>query len=240
MSPTRWIQATVALTLLFAAGFVLVGNTRFEHWLKGQARQATTSQPATAGDLETLELPQESIEWVSHHRKLAAMGIMILLGSDMFLPVPSSVVMTTNGRLFGFVAGAVVSFLGSMLAWLGCYWLGRFFGWTGHRRNGNGDAVSRQVKRYGVGVLIITRPVPILAELAAAACGVARMSFGRFVLGSAAGVLPMSLVYSFVGYHYRNSRSAWVALIVAVLIPLAFYLLVAQPWRNRRKADRPA
>ncbi|MDD4890833.1 MAG: VTT domain-containing protein [Phycisphaerae bacterium] len=233
------MKTTVVLVLLFAAGFVLVGNRRFEHWLKGRAQTATTSQPATAGDEETLELSDQSVQWVDHHRKLAAMAVMVLLGSDMFLPVPSSVVMTTNGRLFGFATGTMVSFAGSMLAWIGCYWLGRLFGWTGQKKNGDGpsgDAVSRQVKRFGGGMLIVTRPVPILAELTAAACGVARMNFWRFLVGASLGVLPMSIVYAYVGNHYRDSRSPWIALVIAILIPLLLYLALARPWRKRSPA----
>src|SRR5687767_6727372 len=54
---------------------------------------------------------------------LAVAGVL-LLGVDVLLPVPSSVVMIGNGVLFGVVAGGLLSVLGGLISSALGYYLG--------------------------------------------------------------------------------------------------------------------
>ena len=207
MPKRRWIQASVLLAILFCAGGIVSFST----------------------------------DWIDKAEHLPFWWkalVMVLVGGNVLLPVPSFVVMSFNAKAFidqpPWVAFGI-SFAGSMLAWISCYWLGRLFGWTGSSGDdptadaAELDAISRNIQRYGIGPLIVTRPVPMLAELTAAACGVAKMNFWRFTMGAALGVLPMAALYTGVG-HYSDS---WVTGAVAVLAPAILYTLIARPWRNR-------
>lgn len=202
MSTSRWLQTLVALIVLFGAGFVLLGEDR-------------------------LALPAERSAW-------AAAASVALLAGDIVLPVPSSVVMTANGRLFGLAAGAAASFVGSMLAWSGCYWLGRLVGWgaQSRRRTAGDDPVSRHLRRFGVLLLIATRPAPIVAELVAASAGVARMNAWRFLLGAALGTAPTCLLYAWIGSRTHGLTASLVALAAAIVLPLSLYAIIARPWRR--------
>lgn len=202
MTRFRWLQVIVALAVLFGAGFLLLGDN-----------------PVLSG--------VKARDWLTQHGPWAAAASVAMLAGDIFLPVPSSVVMTLNGTLFGPWLGMAISFAGSMLAWLGCYGIGRLAGLAGRKPALDDDQLSKRVKRYGIGLLIATRPVPIVAELVASACGVARMSLARFLLGAALGVLPISAMYAFIGHATDGIGASWIALAIAVLLPLALYLVVS-------------
>ena len=96
---------------------------------------------------------------------VACLRLFLLIG-DVFLPVPSSLVMVTNGALFGIVLGTALSAIGS----LGAAAIG--FG-IGHR---GGSFLHRFVPvlglqqanhllhKWGMLAIILTRPFPLLAE----------------------------------------------------------------------------
>jgi uncharacterized membrane protein YdjX (TVP38/TMEM64 family) len=226
ISKSFWLQAIGIITFLFFAGLLLFRNANLESWAQGRPF------------------------W------LRAM-VMLFIGANVFLPAMSSAIMIKNATLFqdeGPLVAFLISFSGSMLAWTIWYWLGRLFGWTGRTsaapdpelaeadgndggkvhaaNNGHGDRISKNVHRYGVGALIVTRPVPILAELTAAACGIAHMNFWRFLIGAALGVAPMAALYTWMGKQYGDT---WIAPVVAVLVPCGLYLVIARPWRHRPK-----
>jgi uncharacterized membrane protein YdjX (TVP38/TMEM64 family) len=124
-----------------------------------------------------------------------------LLAGDVVLPVPSSAVMLANGLLFGWAAGAALSLGGSVAAAL----LGGIIG----RRGGallerlvptaRQVTINRALERRGTLAIILTRPVPIVAETAAILAGAAGMSLRRLGLAAAIGALPPALIYAIAG-----------------------------------------
>jgi uncharacterized membrane protein YdjX (TVP38/TMEM64 family) len=64
----------------------------------------------------------------------AALAVGLLLAADMVLPVPSSVVSTAAGALFGWLEGALVSWLGTTAGCVAAWGLGRWAGRSGLRR----------------------------------------------------------------------------------------------------------
>lgn len=176
--------------------------------------------------------------------------IMMLLGGYMFLPVPSSFLMTTNGRWFGPALGLAISFSSSMLAWISWYWLGRSLGWgvlepllAKVRRSSAaepnvtaGTWLNERFGHLGIVLLIVSRPVPLLAGLVAGAAGAVRMTWWRFLLGAALGVLPMATLYVLVGWRFGGLGNP-VALAVAVGVPALLYVLVARPFGPRKKPE---
>ncbi|MCA1683843.1 MAG: hypothetical protein LC708_01750, partial [Actinobacteria bacterium] len=65
--------------------------------------------------------------------------------------------------------------------------------------------------------IVVTRPVPILAETTAAMAGASRMPFGRAALAAAAGALPGAVVYAMAG-SLAVDASMEIVVIVTVLV----------------------
>jgi uncharacterized membrane protein YdjX (TVP38/TMEM64 family) len=159
-----------------------------------------------------------------------------LLAADVLLPVPSSLVSTASGALFGFAGGAFVSWAGMMLGCVVGWALGRSVGRAGLRRYLGEDELARAERigeRFGSAALVVSRPVPVLAEasvLFAGACGV---PFWRTMALSALANAGISLAYAAVGAFSARIDSFLLAFAGAMGLP-AIALGIAHLARRER------
>src|SRR2546429_2592444 len=118
--------------------------------------------------VEALGVPllTDPTPWMKHGGVLvAALGVGLLI-ADVLLPVPSSLVMVAHGALFGVVNGTLLSLAGSIGAALFGFAIGRRGGKllerviTAQERERADDLL----KRWGALSIVVTRPVPLLAE----------------------------------------------------------------------------
>ena len=166
----------------------------------------------------------------------AAAASVALLAADVLLPVPSSAVMIANGALFGWPAGAALSLTGSVGAAL----LGGAIG----RRGGPllerlvapdaRERVARAIAQRGALVIVVTRPVPIVAETAAILAGAAGMPPGRLAAAAAIGALPPALAYALAGSVAAGFGNGLV--VLAGVLALAGLVWLAEQRRQTAAA----
>jgi len=130
----------------------------------------------------------------------AFVGVGLLL-LDVILPVPSSVVMIAHGALFGIVFGTLLSLLGTVGAAAIAFAIGRRGGpllarLIGPQEHAKADALFR---RYGTLAVLVSRPLPLLAETVALLAGTTPMSWRKLLISSILGALPPSLLYAVTG-----------------------------------------
>ncbi|MCM0674557.1 VTT domain-containing protein [Micromonospora phytophila] len=130
----------------------------------------------------------------------AAVGVALLL-TDVAIPVPSSLVMVAHGALFGVIPGTLLSLLGGLGATLVAFGIGRrgrglLARTTTPAQRARAEAL---LARYGLIAVLITRPIPVLAETVALLAGTANLGWCRVALASTAGVLPVALLYAVAG-----------------------------------------
>ncbi len=156
----------------------------------------------------------------------AAVGVLLLIG-DVLLPVPSTLVMMANGALFGVAAGTALSMVGSLgAAWVG-FGLGRRGGPLitrivpeGERRRANA-----LLERWGDLAIVVTRPVPIVAETMAVIAGASPLSWRRMTLASLAGGLPASLLYALAGATAATFNNAVLVFALVILVAGVFWAI---------------
>ena len=156
-----------------------------------------------------------------------------LLTADVFLPVPSSVVMVAHGALFGFLPGAALSLLGGVSATLVGFALGR-------RGRGIVERVTtptqraradRLLTRWGPWAVVSTRAVPVLAETVAVLAGTSPMRWSVLLCAGAVGTAVPALLYAAAG----AGASTAVSMLLALGLALAFSgpLVVTGGWLRR-------
>jgi uncharacterized membrane protein YdjX (TVP38/TMEM64 family) len=168
-------------------------------------------------------------------RSVAALVGIALLVADVFLPIPSSLVMTAHGALFGVAGGAAVSLLGSTLSALTGFAVGRA---------GN-DAIRRIVtpaeharagallERWGVLAIAVTRPVPILAETTAILAGSSPLTWRQTAVAAFAGSLAPAFMFAWAGSHAKSVVSQiWMFFAVIAVSGVLWAV-------GRRTATRP-
>lgn len=152
---------------------------------------------------QALEVPllADPSPWLAHRGEAAALLGVGLLIADVLLPVPSSLVMIAHGALFGVVGGTLLSLAGSLGAGL--------FGFAVGRRGGplfarlvpadERQRANALLARWGDLAVVVTRPVPILAETVAVLAGASPLGWWRMAVATVAGTLPAALLYALTG-----------------------------------------
>ena len=180
--------------------------------------------------------------WMRHGGILAAaLGVSLLI-ADVLLPVPSSLVMVAHGALFGVVTGTFLSLLGSVGAAL--------FGFAIGRRGGSllerivspdeRNRADHILARWGALAVIVTRPIPLLAETVAIMAGASPLGWRRMALAALVGSLPPALLYALTGAAVANLQSTALMFGVVLLITGSFWITgrLLDPYLNARKKRR--
>ncbi len=160
-----------------------------------------------------------------------------LLAADMFLPVPSSAVITYAGGALGLIQATLVSWLGLSVGAIGGFGLARLFGETIARRFSESQDVSRMgdfTRRHGPTALVLTRALPILAEACVLMLGAGRLSWRRFLVPMLASNLLLALTYSACGVWFRESASFPLVIVASGAVPLLAALAIRRWWRPSR------
>lgn len=165
---------------------------------------------------------------------LAALGAFGLLVVDVILPVPSSVVMVLDGALFGVAAGTVVSLAGGTAASLLAFAGGRRARSRIERFVPAQERIraDRLLARWGTTAVLVTRPVPILAEAVAFMAGASPLALRPFTLATVAGTLPAAALYAVAGAAATDGDP--LAVLAAVLVlAVPFWLMTRRGARGQ-------
>lgn len=164
--------------------------------------------------------------WMQHGGVLAAaLGVGLLI-ADVFLPVPSSLVMVAHGSLFGVVVGTLLSLIGSVGAALLGFAVGRRGGKFLERvvTPAEQARANNMLERWGVLAIIVTRPIPMLAETVAIMSGASSLGWGTVALASFVGSLPPALLYALTGAAVANFQTTSLMFGVVLLVAGLFWL----------------
>jgi len=156
----------------------------------------------------------------------AVVGVGLLV-ADVVLPVPSSLVMILHGALFGVVVGTLLSLAGSLGAALFGFWIGRRGGPLFARLVPEDERLRADalLQTWGDLAIIVTRPVPILAETMAILAGASPMGWGRLLLATLAGSLPAALLYALTGATARSLDNAVLVFSLVLLVAGLFWAI---------------
>ncbi len=155
-------------------------------------------------------------------KPVVAAAIVGVLATDVFLPVPSSVVSTLGGRRLGLLGGTLASWLGMTLGAVLGFGLARWCGRPLAERFSSPEQLDRMNalgRRFGPAMLIATRPVPVLAEAAVLFLGTTELAWRRF--------LPPVVLINFVIALGYSALGDWAYLPAALVLAIAFPLLAA-------------
>lgn len=164
--------------------------------------------------------------------------VVLLLASDVVLPIPSSFVSAGAVALLGAVAGGLTIAVGMTLAaWLG-YVLGRFGGEPLARRMAGErelERARRLMDRHGNWVVLVCRGVPVLAEASTLLAGATRANPARFALVTTLGNAGLSCAYAMIGVLDLSGGWALLApFAFGIAVPAAAMLAVGQRWPGPR------
>jgi membrane protein DedA with SNARE-associated domain len=180
-------------------------------------------------------------EWFDTWRKSSpdpwtSAGLVVgLLSTDIFLPIPSSMVSTFAGGQLGWLLGALASWAGMSVGAVAGFALARVFGPRFTRWFSKGESLSqmsRLTERYGPSAIILTRGLPVLAEASVLLLGMQHLAWRAFLPPLLLSNLGLSLVYAVFGDVAEHLDSTPLALAVSILLPVLVGLVVQRKLRN--------
>src|SRR5436190_9884975 len=141
----RLLWLTLALALVVIGTFVLCGGN-FERWFTGEA----------------------AVEWIRSWGVWGWLAVILLLISDLFLPVPATPVMSAAGYVWGVWLGGTISSAGAFLAGVVAYGLCVSVGKraaeciVGAEDLAKGERLFRE---KGAWLVALSRSLPVLPEV---------------------------------------------------------------------------
>ncbi len=155
-------------------------------------------------------------------------GVGLLIG-DLLLPLPSTVIMSALGYLYGIWFGGALAALGSIGGGLTGYGLCRLLGQraavalAGARDLDRGRTLFEQ---HGAWLVALSRWLPILAEAIACLAGLSRMPFRRFLAALACGSVPLGFTFATIGHW--GAEAPLTALGISALAPPLLWWLIGR------------
>jgi len=140
--------------------------------------------------------------------------------------LPAALLYALTGAYANEVASASLMF-GLVLLLTGVFWLGRKGGTLLGRmvRPEERARADRLLKRWGAMAIVLTRPIPMVAETVAILAGASPLRWGLVALAALAGNLPAALLYALTGAYANDFASASLMFGLVILLTGVFWLI---------------
>jgi len=165
-----------------------------------------------------------------HWAVAASIGLMV---AHSLVPFPAEFVTFANGMLFGPVWGVAITWTGAMLGAALAFALARWFGRPfvdALMNERHRDAVDRWARRQGIGVLLVSRLMPLISfNVINYAAGLSPVSWWTFLWTTGLGILPITTLLVVTGDQVWNgSGNAWIYLVAVAVVGALVWLLIAR------------
>ncbi|WP_394353947.1 TVP38/TMEM64 family protein [Adhaeribacter swui] len=227
-SKAPWIISGSFIGLLLACYFL---------WPAFQETINEAWQVLTSGDQERIS------RWVSQFGFWGPVFIIGFMVAQMFLVVVNVVALMVVAVLaYGPVWGSVISIGGIFVASTVGYLLGRGLGpatigkFLGAKTQ---EKVAEQVERYGIWAVVLARISPIISNDAISiVAGIVRMPYGKFMLATAGGIIPLTLLIAYLGQNIDRLKTGLIVVsVVGVVALIAYYIYDRQRRKKQAKQD---
>jgi uncharacterized membrane protein YdjX (TVP38/TMEM64 family) len=198
------------------------------------AREAVTA--LASGDVATIRA------WVLGFGVWAPVAsVALMLLQTLIAPLPSSPVTYANGLVFGVWWGALLSWSSALVAAALAFGLSRAFGRPVAERLVTRAALEWSdafFARWGAWAVVVGRLLPVVSfDVVSYGAGLTPMRFGGFLLATAIGMIPGTLLYTWLG-HVGGTSGAALLWTLAALAALGAVVVALKPAVARWLAER--
>lgn len=136
-------------------------------------------------------------------------SVVLMMLQVVFTPIPASVVQLANGVVYGKFWGTILNFVGQMAGATMAFFIAQALGKrTVEKLIGkiSGNAFEAWVSRWGARALFVVRAIPGMpSDFISYVAGLTTIRFRTYILATAAGYVPQSILYAWLG----DSATSW-------------------------------
>ncbi len=166
--------------------------------------------------------------WSGENIIFNSLLVIFALTADVFLPVPNGLTNTIAGAILGFYIAIPIIWIGLTLGAIVGFTIGKFAAKPIARRILSENELKNSEdlsKKFGIGILLLSRPAPAFAEISTVAAGMSGMSWLTFLFVMTISNFFVSVIYALIGATALTSQSASIAFFGIAIIPFLFWLL---------------
>lgn len=185
--------------------------------------------------LEAFFTEQATVDWLVDYGYWAWAVAILLLASDLLLPLPATATIAALGIMYGPWLGGLIGAAGSLAAGMLGYEICRRFGkQTARRLLGEKDweRAQRLDQKIGGVLIVVSRWTPVLPEVVSCMAGLIRMQRLKYYLAQLLAALSFGWAYAWAGYAGKSFPA--MTLILTTLLPVLLWLLLRNLLRRRQ------
>lgn len=167
-----------------------------------------------------------------------AAALVVVLAADILLPVPSGPLITLAGGHLGLAMTAAAAWVGLMLGGIAAFAITKRWGGSLAERLASADDLKNLktlADEHDTWLLLVTRPLPILAEATVLLCGALDTCWSRLLWTLAIGNGVVALAFALLGSQAEEQEWMATAIVLSIVAPLAATLVVRQRMRQRSR-----
>ena len=170
---------------------------------------------------------------------IVSIGLMVIQSLVPF--VPGLVITITNAWIFGWQYRALYSWIGALLGAVLDFWVARWYGrlvieWFVNIKYIN--MTDLFLKKYGLLAVFFTRLTPVIPfKVVSYGAGLTNMSLWRFVIATAIGQIPATILYSILGQHITHNMRITIAVTLLLISICAVTYYYRQEIKHRFFSD---
>ena len=172
---------------------------------------------------------------LSYGEWAAVVSIFLMVIQSLVPFVPGLVITITNAWVFGWQYGALYSWIGALLGAILDFGVARWYGRLVVEKFVNMTYLSRTdtfLQKYGLFAVFVTRLTPIIPfKVVSYGAGLTTMPLWKFVLATAIGQAPATILYSILGQNITHN----IRITIAITSLLICICLIAYHYREEIK-----
>ncbi len=161
--------------------------------------------------------------------------VVLLVVQAVVAPLPAPALAMGAGYSFGIYEGFLLTWFGALLGGVISFWISRWIGRDFVAGSERMQRLDRYVDQHGAITIFVLRLLPLVSfDAISYAAGLSSISFWRFLVATALGMLPGTFAFVYLGGASSSTGFALVLIGLAVLATAA-YLYQRRALKLRRR-----
>ena len=166
--------------------------------------------------------------WSGENIIFNSLLVIFALTADVFFPVPNGLTNTIAGAILGFYTAIPIIWIGLTSGAIVGFAIGKFAAKPIAKKILSESELKKSQdlsKKFGISILLLSRPAPAFAEISTVAAGMSGMSWLTFLSVMIISNFFVAIIYALIGTAALTSQSVSLAFIGIAIIPFLFWLL---------------
>lgn len=222
------VRRSILLTIVLTCVLVTVFVPSVRAWVHQVAAMFSS------GDFQVLE------QFVASYGGYAAVvSFSLMIFQALAAPLPAFLLDFANCALFGFWKGFLLTWVSSLAAATLCFYIGRILGRDVVEKFATRSGIATIEEfftRHGRASVLVARLLPFISfDYVSYFAGLTPIGYWEFLIATAIGELPATLLYSYVGSSLTGGAKVLTNALLILFGVSGIVLIARQVYREKQK-----